>query len=452
MSTYLYELPTTGAISFGDFCIDRTNSYTIQIAECTQARANLRAALKESKRTDGEKDYLKLVKVLDDYLPHLCGIMASFDADEITLSSEPVFSWRTTLSANLFNNSPRQSISSLNADLAFTLLTYAFALSNLARSTVAALGNYEHQRAISEVERKAKDEKLNFSVTLLCKASGIFAHISEHLLPEWDKNGGSVINKPPDLTPEVTSALSKMALADAQTLAIRKLLSKSAYDSVVAPGPPLPQSHPSPALIAKLYLECATLYASARSLAKTPGKAKTKDTDEVSPELRRYLADEEQFCGALARKWLGVDAGENGGEAKGGESVGFLAWAKAELDELKDGGRGVNIGKGKEKKERRKEKVVEELESVNVFLKNFRKMNDTLHFQPVPSMADLQSTIPAGRMAVAIRLYTLPLPAFGPGSVEYTRRQVDEMASLGDETKDADSSPTVSYAGAGQYF
>jgi hypothetical protein len=33
------------------------------MAEATQSRANVRAALKESKRTDGEKDYLRLVKV-----------------------------------------------------------------------------------------------------------------------------------------------------------------------------------------------------------------------------------------------------------------------------------------------------------------------------------------------------------------------------------------------------
>lgn len=65
MSTYLYELPTTGAISFAQFCIDQTanNSYTTHISDSTQARANLRDALKESKRADhGEKDYLKLVK------------------------------------------------------------------------------------------------------------------------------------------------------------------------------------------------------------------------------------------------------------------------------------------------------------------------------------------------------------------------------------------------------
>lgn len=64
MSTYLYELPTTGAIFFAGICEDSTASYISEIAEATEARANLRAALKESKRADdGGKDYLKLVKV-----------------------------------------------------------------------------------------------------------------------------------------------------------------------------------------------------------------------------------------------------------------------------------------------------------------------------------------------------------------------------------------------------
>jgi hypothetical protein len=63
MSTYLYELPTTGATSFADFCTDETSSYAAHISRATQARADLRGALKESKRDHGEKDYLKLVKV-----------------------------------------------------------------------------------------------------------------------------------------------------------------------------------------------------------------------------------------------------------------------------------------------------------------------------------------------------------------------------------------------------
>jgi hypothetical protein len=66
MTTYLYELPTTGAISFRDFCVDdtATNAYASHIAEATQARANLRGILKEIKRTDtDDKDYLRLIKV-----------------------------------------------------------------------------------------------------------------------------------------------------------------------------------------------------------------------------------------------------------------------------------------------------------------------------------------------------------------------------------------------------
>lgn len=89
MSSFLFEFPTTGAISFADFCTDPSRSYTVELAEATQARANLRVALKEIKRTDGEKDNLKLVKVLDDYLPHLCGIISCTASDELVLKSTP---------------------------------------------------------------------------------------------------------------------------------------------------------------------------------------------------------------------------------------------------------------------------------------------------------------------------------------------------------------------------
>lgn len=189
-----------------------------------------------------------------------------------------------------------------------------------------------------------------------------------------------------------------MALADAQTLAIRKLLSKAAFDSTLTPGPPLPKSHPSPNLIAKLHLECTALYSSARSLAKTPGdyrpsnKSKLKISlgkernqgpkdeggEDVSPELRRYLAEEAAFHAALSRKWLGVDAGENGATTKGGIAVGFLAWAKKYLEELKSGSGVISTDREKDMRERRREKVVEELESVNVFFKGYKNMNDTV--------------------------------------------------------------------------
>ena len=122
-----------------------------------------------------------------------------------------VFSWRTTLSAQLFNNSPRLNLPSLSTELAFTLLTYGFALSNLARSTVVSLGSYEHERGLSDIERKAKDEKLGFSVNLLCRASGVFAYVGDEVLIDAEKEEGrmSRVERPPELSKEVCSALSK---------------------------------------------------------------------------------------------------------------------------------------------------------------------------------------------------------------------------------------------------
>ena len=134
-------------------------------------------------------------------IPRCCPVLNTYT---------PVFSWRSTLSTNVFHSSPRQSVPSLHADLAFTLLTYSFLLSNLARSTVASLGNYELERTISDTERKAKDEKLNFAVTLLCRASGVYKYLSETVLPEWDKSESSSVGRPPDVTTQVTNALAKL--------------------------------------------------------------------------------------------------------------------------------------------------------------------------------------------------------------------------------------------------
>jgi hypothetical protein len=63
MSTFVYQLPTTGAVSFHDFIEDPSGRYTTHLADATVARANVRSALKEIKRSDGERDHLKVIKV-----------------------------------------------------------------------------------------------------------------------------------------------------------------------------------------------------------------------------------------------------------------------------------------------------------------------------------------------------------------------------------------------------
>lgn len=128
-----------------------------------------------------------------------------------------VFSWRTTLSANLLNNSPRQSVTGLFADLSFTLLTYASAFANLAASSVNSLGHYERERAITDEQRKQKDDKLNFALQLLLKSAGVFSHVAEKVIPQWERslleaNNGQAPNqnaRPVDLSKELVSALSR---------------------------------------------------------------------------------------------------------------------------------------------------------------------------------------------------------------------------------------------------
>ncbi|KAG6861163.1 hypothetical protein C0995_003172 [Termitomyces sp. Mi166 len=461
---------TSWAISFSDFYSDLTvnKRHVVDIPAATEARANVRSVLKVSKRTErGRKDSLQLVKVLEEYLPQLRGIIECLTHDEIALKSEPQFSWRTTLSANIFNTSPRLSIPGLQADLAFSLLTYAFALSNLARSTVNSLGRYEFDRAITESERKTKDDQLNIAVDFLCRASGIYSYIADTVILQWEnqiKGGHTGFEQPPELCREVNNALAKMALADAQTLAIRKYLSKAAFDSNIAPGPPLPVSHPSPSLIAKMHLECASLYSSARSLVKIVGTRKRPSsapdsTGEVSADLRRYLADQTALYSALAHKWLGVEAGEKGGSQKGGEAVGFMIWAKKELQELKDGRKSINLARGGDKdvKDQLKQKVADELQSVDVFHEYYKKANDSIHFQPIPTQADLQAKIPAGIMAIAAKPYVPRPPAFGPGSAAHLQAQTESLALDADKPQsppgDTPSPATMgTYAGAGAYF
>lgn len=118
----------------------------------------------------------------------------------------------------MLNTSPRLSLVGLQADVAYTLLTYAQALFNLATMKVASLGTYERERAISDKDRQEKDEELNIAVQFYFKASSIFKYIGDEVLNAWEKelsdsqtDGSSTTPyvKPVDLTRELLFSLSK---------------------------------------------------------------------------------------------------------------------------------------------------------------------------------------------------------------------------------------------------
>jgi hypothetical protein len=65
--SYIYPLPTTGTISWSDFLLDENNLYLSEISEATAQRGRVREALKDAKRTEGPKDYTKIMNVIYIY-------------------------------------------------------------------------------------------------------------------------------------------------------------------------------------------------------------------------------------------------------------------------------------------------------------------------------------------------------------------------------------------------
>jgi len=194
-----------------------------------------------------------------------------------------------------------------------------------------------------------------------------------------------------------------MFLADAHITAIRKLLLPVLSHMLFSPpGPPLPSNHPSPSLLSKLYLHVSSLYDSARALLKANAAepvsrklfSKDKDRDnpedsegDIIPELKRYLRKESVLASGLARKWIGVDAGENGKGAKIGEAIAWVKEAQSRLSELEDGTvrekmKGLSFGKGSEKRKderlARKGRLERELDDVGAWIRSYQRQNNTV--------------------------------------------------------------------------
>jgi len=193
-------------------------------------------------------------------------------------------------------------------------------------------------------------------------------------------------------------------LSDAHITAIRKLLLPVLSHAMFAPpGPPLAANHPSPALLAKLYLHVSRLYDSSRALFKAHASEPTttsrrlfrsdkiEEPDTAEGDLlagfKRYLKKEALLSQALAHKWLGVDAGENGKGSRVGEAIALCKYSQARLEEMEDGAvrekmKGLGIGRGNEKRKEerkaRKGRVERDLEDIGAWVKSYTRQNDTV--------------------------------------------------------------------------
>ncbi|GAA6021459.1 hypothetical protein JCM10207_004742 [Rhodosporidiobolus poonsookiae] len=473
--------PVPAPVAFHSLLQDPTSSHTRNLTDANAARGRVRTVLKATKKdalAGGRgADWAGAARAIAEYLPSLYAILACVEADDLLLATDPVFAWRPTLSSqSLKKGKKRTPLPSLHYELTATLLAYALCLANQASVLVASLGSYEISSSVSSASISIHDETINQAADTLCRASGILVHLAEVAIPRWEAAVGTdaLRSRPLDMSREVATALSKMCLADANLLAIRRLLSRSLSiaHSTTTPGPPLPPSHPSPSLLAKLHLQVYTLYDEARSLVKSLSSSASY-TGEISPLLRRYLSDGRTLSLALSYKWLGVDAGEH---STTGDALGWLALAGKALDELREKDKGLGkikgLAKGAKAGKGRKGKVQEELESTEAFASAYKKVNDSVHFQPIPSGQTLQSRLPSGRAALTLKPFLPPSPAFrprtsGPGSAPPKIPPPLPSASSaaaglsgmsladGDDSSDEgseDDGPLGDYFGAGQYF
>lgn len=314
----------------------------------------------------------------------------------------------------------------------------------------------------------------------------------------------------------------RLAEAEASALSIRHLLTPTIIQQTTQQlkAPPLPKSHPSPSVLAKLHLNVVEKAENASSLCKTfsrkssvaaeevidihdigtnggtkagkssgggafkslknrfgggSGGASSKDisnspstsshsasnngpsTDEVAGSLLKHLRRTATLHRCKAYRWLAIDAGEF--REQYGEAIVYLRLARSTLDQLDEAGKirnSVKSSKGDATRRHWRTEKETEQKDLDHWLASYQKLNDTVFFKPLPPVSAMQAKIPAGRSALTIKPFGLPLPAFGPGSLGYVS---DGMRRLDLEGEGASNAPSKrgketgdGYAGAGAYY
>ncbi|GAA5798808.1 hypothetical protein HPULCUR_004214 [Helicostylum pulchrum] len=375
--SYPYSLPTTGALSFTDY-LDIDTPYSSEISDATAQRGRVRTVLKELKKeTHSARDYQVIINTIEEYLPYLVSIVNCLEKNELTLKKSIETSWRSTLSDHIIHtgsNAPRITCTDIQYELIFVLMTYAYACS------------LQTNDLIKTVEETSNKNLYNKAADTLNTAASVFHFVATEVIPSWQQ---SPANRPVETVREFSVALSKMALADAQSIAINKALDTTTI---------------SKSLIAKLYMGVAGQYEMAYGLISS-----ISGTQEVSTDLKKYLSDGTQFYKAMAKKYLAMDANEN---QKMGQAVGFARDCKADLKAIQHS----SLSKAHIRKSAIAARAAREEETVAELLSKYTMINDTVSYEPIPTRQDLQKIIPGGRGVLELKHYSLPRPVFGPSN------------------------------------
>ncbi|KAK1142122.1 hypothetical protein N8T08_008206 [Aspergillus melleus] len=407
---YAFTLPTTSHLSFQTFISSSTHPSLPQSA--STARHALRAALKAHKRlprgAQRDSHLPTIITTASDYLPYLQAISTGLSGSSSFTSSSPIAitqhsdiesEWRATLSSpavllSLRSKPSRSSTSSgrvrlpgIDAEIAFVLITLAYALSNLAHSTVTRT-----LYAPTTPTPEQRTTAIQTATKHLLQASTIHASLAS-------QTNRVFLLTVPDLDPATQSALSALALAEATLLAVLKddsyvaacIQARNPNDKewmVRAPEIPKVRAH----LFARLCIRAAEYaeQAGAGMGAVGGGEARGR-AGGLDDELLRSAGG-------------GGGESQEGGSGEGGKSRGLSKLKQGWMERREErrmekdaGGRSAekiekgDLGPGDHAGREEEGRVIEMLEVKWV------RMNDTINTQLIPPSADLLANLPSGR-------------------------------------------------------
>ncbi|KAJ2387187.1 hypothetical protein GGI23_006334 [Coemansia sp. RSA 2559] len=290
------------------------------------------------------------------------------------------------LSGRSFKQRRTQS-TSIYVELGFTLLALAVAKSMNAYSKVSSLDTEvecetinvmtpDAQMALEEEGDQGIDALKRASIELR-EAAGVFQFIIDYVLPQISGIRLGV----PDLTPDIQYMLQMLSLADSDRLSVRVWLRTDK------------NQRKTPNIPANLLLGIQERYLNATSLVRTLQNGEFRS---VSSDIQNYMRDGQQLILAQAMIYL---AQVHSDTQKYGSAVGFIRDARELLAGLKKRNQSVHARTA----EMLLRGPIEPLYSL------YRRNNDTIGFEAVPSSEDLRARLPSGRALISKAVLYAPL-------------------------------------------
>ncbi|KAF2874901.1 pH-response regulator protein palC [Massariosphaeria phaeospora] len=417
---YPFVIPTTSSIAFTDYFSSNTHPSLPNCA--TTARGVLRDVLKRHKRIPPSSQASNLPAVLsalNDYIPYLFALDAGLSGTscageeiDLVLVKELEVEWRSTLGASVPGREPaRVKLKSLESELFFTISTLAYVHSLQARAQLHTLYN----ASLPSPEQRAT--AISAAMKHFLDANAVHTYLVNRA-GQWHTQPTAV-----DISVSTLGALAELTMAEATLITVLK---DDPYPAVVIEdrnknnkdwmfkGVEMPKVRAH--LFARLCLASSEHAAKAQAML---GRA-----PKINESLLKYVDDLRRTAKGKACRFLGVDAELAG---KTGDGIAWLRGAKKELGFVALGGdeetkKSFGFSKlKKEFQEKREDRKIEKGEGwgadagkfeegrvVDMLLKKWEKVNDTINVQLIPPSEPLIASMPSGREYHTPKMYAIP--------------------------------------------